>query len=80
MSERTENLGKRVELRQQRLRLVSQAEALRSQIRRALPVEEDVAGIDDEAVLASAISLGGVLIELRALDKRLTILNRELGD
>lgn len=79
MSERTENLGKRVELRQERLRLVSQAEALRSQIRRRLPVDEDVAGIDDEAVLASAISLGQVLTELRGLDKRLAVLDRELG-
>ncbi|WP_027176463.1 hypothetical protein [Desulfovibrio aminophilus] len=80
MSERTVNLGKRVELRQQRMRLANEAAALRQQIRMALPVDEDVAGIDSDTILSGAISLDQVLAELRGLDKRLAVLDRELGD
>ncbi len=80
MSERTQYLGQRAELRQKRLLLATEADALRKQLRCALPLDEDPAALDGEVILAAAISFGRVLTDLRALDKRLAILDRELGD
>lgn len=80
MSERAENLGRRVELRRERLRLVAECEALRDRLRRELPTVEEVAALDREKILATAVALDQSLFELAGLDRKLSILNRELGD
>lgn len=80
MSERTEYLGKRAELRQRRLVLVTEGEALRKQLRAALPPDEDVGTLDGEVIAATAMSLGRIITDLTATDKRLAVLDRELGD
>ena len=79
MSERAENLGRRVELRREAKRLTAECEALRDSLRRALPVVEDVAGLDREKILSSAVALDQSLLELEGVRKKITVLTRELG-
>lgn len=79
MGERTENLGRRVELRQQRQRLEAEALALRDRLRRLLPVDDEPHGLDGEAILQAAIALHASLGELGGVVRRIDILNRELG-
>ncbi len=79
MSERTENLGRHVELRQQRLRLVAECEAMRGELRRALPPEEEVGGLDREKIINTALALANSLEELSGIDRKLDILARNLG-
>lgn len=80
MSERTQYLGQRVELRQQRQRKAVDCEALRDRVRLSLPIAEEVGTLDREQFLDVAIALYERLGELQALDHKLGILNRELGD
>lgn len=80
MSERAENLGRRVELRRERQRLAVECEALRDSLRRALPVVEEVGGLDREKILSAALALDQSLVELAGVDKKIAILNRELGE
>lgn len=80
MSERVENMGRREELRRERLRLASECEVLRDGLRRELPVAEDVGSLDREKILNIAVALNQSLLELAGVNKKLVILNRELGD
>lgn len=80
MSERTQYMGERVDLRQKRQRVALDCEALRDQLRMTLPVTADVEDLDSEAVVNLAIVLHERLGELRAIDRKLDILNRQLGD
>lgn len=80
MSERAETLGRRVELRQQRLRLVTECDALRDRLRRALPLEEEAGDLDRDAILQTALALHQSAEELAGVDKKLTVLNRVLGE
>ena len=79
MSEYQENIGRRVELRQQRLRLVAECEALRERLRRLLPLDADVHCLDHEAVLSAAIAFDQSALELTAVDRKLTVLDSILG-
>jgi hypothetical protein len=79
MSERAENEGRRVELRRERLRLVAECESLRDDLRRALPTFEEVETLDREKILSRAVALDQSLLELAALDKKLAVLDRQLG-
>lgn len=79
MSERQENLGRRMELRHQRLRLVANGEALRDRLRKLLPVAEEIATINREKVLQAAIALDQALQELEEIDRKLAVLNDVLG-
>lgn len=80
MSERTQYMGQRVELRQQRQRVALDCEALRDRLRLALPLAEEVSAIDREVVVNAAMALHDRLGELQGIDRKLAILNRELGD
>lgn len=79
MSEYQENIGRRVELRQQRLRLVAECEALRERLRRLLPLEVDVHCLDHEAILNTSIAFDQSAIELAEVDKKLNVLDSILG-
>ena len=79
MSEYTENVGRRTVLRQERLRLVAECEALRDRNRRFLNPVDDVTSIDREAFLAGAVALSQSLEELAGLDRRLAVLDSVLG-
>ena len=80
MSERAETLGRRVELRQQRARLVAECEALRDSMRRLLPLEEEVSALEQEKILTTAVALNQSLLELAETNKKLHVLNRVLGE
>ena len=80
MSERAENMGRQVLLRQERQRLAAEGEALRDSLRRLLPLAEDVGGLDREKILCAAVALEQSLLELAVIDKKLAILSRELGN
>ena len=79
MSEYQENIGRRVELRQQRLRLVAECEALRDRLRRLLPLDEDVHGLDRDAILNTAVAFDQSALELAEVDKKLGVLDSILG-
>ena len=79
MSEYQENIGRRVELRQQRLRLVAECEALRDRLRRLLPLEEDVHCLDREVILTTAVAFDQSALELADVNKKLGVLDSILG-
>ena len=78
MSERTENLGRRVELRRERQRLAAECDGLRGLLRRQL--DDEVDDLDGEGIFNSALALRQSLVELSGVNKKIAILNRELGD
>lgn len=80
MSERTQYLGQRVELRQTRKRLAGDIEAQRDRLRGLLNPVEDVAALDGDAILDQALSLSQRVLELTALDAKLAKLAEILGD
>ncbi|MDR1398138.1 MAG: hypothetical protein LBJ14_10480 [Desulfarculales bacterium] len=79
MGERHEMLGQRAELMPQRQRLRVECEALRDKLRAALPVHEDVDALNGETILTAAIALQTSLAELAGMNRKIEILNRELG-
>jgi len=79
MRERQEMLGERAELKPKRQRLQVECEALRDRLRSALPVHEDVDALDGQNVLDTAIALASSLEELAAVNKKIKILNDNLG-
>ena len=80
MSERTENLGRRVELRRERQRLAAESDGHRGLLRRQLPLDDEVDDLDGEGIFNSALALRQSLVELSGVNKKIAILNRELGD
>lgn len=79
MSERQTLLGKRVELRQLRSRRAAACDALKIRLRKLLDPVKEPHELDADAILDTAASLHGELAETAVLDKKLAILNRELG-
>ena len=57
MSERTENLGRRVELRRERQRLAAECDGLRGLLRRQLPLDDEVDDLDARALLSCRESI-----------------------
>ncbi len=80
MSERVNNLGVRLELRQQAQRLRTEAEALRDKLRHALPIHEEADTLNGEEIINTAIALNTSLNELTGLNRKIAILTRELGE
>lgn len=79
MSERTENIGRRETLRHIAKRLEAEAASHRDSLRAALPVAGEPADIDGDYVLSLAVSLNEKVRELRGVNKKIAILDRELG-
>lgn len=80
MSERLENIGLRADLRMQKIRIETEVEALRDTLRRLLPKHEDVIELNGEKILNTAIALNTSLEELKGIQRKIAILNRELGE
>ena len=80
MSERREHLGQREELRARKKRVAAEVASHRDSLRAALPVAAESEELDGEHVLALAIALNERLEELKGLNRKITILTRELGD
>ncbi len=78
-TERLEKMGKRAELRQERTRLETECDALRSALRRLLPPEEDPSCLDEDRILNTAATLNQSLTELKAVDRKLDVLDEILG-
>lgn len=78
MSERTENIGQRETLRHIAKRLEAEAASHRDSLRAALPVAGEPADIDGDYVLSLAVSLNEKVRELRGVNKKIAILDREL--
>lgn len=78
MSERTENIGQRETLRHIRKRLEAEAVSHRDSLRAALPVAGEPADIDGDYVLSLAVALAEKVRELRGVNKKIAILDREL--
>lgn len=78
MSERTENIGQRETLRHIAKRLEAEAASHRDSLRAALPVAGEPADIEEEYVLSLAVSLAEKVRELRGVNKKIAILDREL--
>lgn len=80
MSERQSMLGDRVELRQKRQRQAVTCTALKDTLRALLGPAVEPDELDADAILDAAVSLHSELADLAVLDKKLSILNRELGN
>ena len=78
MSERTENIGQRETLRHIAKRLEAEAASHRDSLRAALPVAGEPADIEEEYILSLAVSLAEKVRELRGVNKKIAILDREL--
>lgn len=80
MSERTEYLGQRVELRQKRQLLAVDVEAQRDRLRALLNPLAEVGELNGDTILDQAMSLSQRLQELKGLDAKLAKLTEILGD
>lgn len=80
MSERTEYLGQRVELRQKRQLLAVDVEAQRDRLRGLLNPLAEVGELNADGILDQAMSLSQRLQELIGLDAKLAKLTEILGD
>ena len=79
MGEYVENLGRQQQLRKEHARLVTRCVTLREQLRRALPIEEDIECLDTENVLQTAVDLHETSIELAGISKKIAVLSKALG-
>jgi hypothetical protein len=79
MRERHEMLGEHADLKPKRTRLRIECEALRDVLRTALPLHEDVDTLDGETILNTAIALQTSLAELAGVNRKITILEQQLG-
>lgn len=80
MGDRQAMLGKRVEVRQKYQRMVYNCEALRDKLRELVGVSLEAGELERDAILDTAALLHAELGEFALLVKKLSILNRELGD
>lgn len=80
MSERTQYMGQRVELRQKRKMLAGDIEAQRDRLRGLLNPITEVGALDGDGILDQAMSLAQRLEELKAQDGMLAKLAEILGD
>lgn len=79
MSEYTENLGRQLTYKRERLRIETKCNALRDSLRRALPVEEEAAKLDGATILQTALALEQSLGELAEMDRRLGVIDGLIG-
>lgn len=79
MSERTQYLGQRVELRQKRKILAVDVEAQRDRMRGLLSPLTEAGDLDGEGILAQAMGLSQRLQELQGVDAKLVKLAEILG-
>lgn len=80
MSERVQMLGHVSELRKQESRLRTEVDALRDKSRSLTLPHLDALELNEKAIVDTAAALGVSLSELKAVRRRIDILNRELGE
>ena len=79
MSERIQHIGRRAELREERLRVATEAASLRDQLRTKLDPVEDVDKLAGAEIATLAFALNGKLERLAEINAKLAKLAELLG-
>lgn len=77
---RQDEIGQREELRIRRRSIEAEVSNTRDAIRDVLPLTADAADINSEYVVRLAIKLNERVQELRGVNKKIAILEREFGE
>lgn len=77
---RQEFLGKRESLRVQRKAIVAEVQSHRDSLLSSLSILHEPEDLDGEYVAVLGVKLSERLLELKGVDKKIAVLNRELGD
>ena len=80
MSERSRMLGERVDLRQRIQRLAVRCDALKDSLRELCSPIKDALELDADKILDTAAGLHAELCDMQALQAKLNVLNREIGN
>lgn len=78
MSERAENIGQRESLKHIRKRLEAELLSHRDSLRAALPLGGEMVDLDGDYILSLAAALQERSVELRGINKKISILTREI--
>lgn len=77
---RQEFLGERESLRVQRKAIVAEVQSHRDSLLSSLSILHEPEDLDGEYVAVLGVKLSERLLELKGVDKKIAVLNRELGD
>lgn len=77
---RQEYLGERESLRVQRKAIVAEVQSHRDSLLSALSILHEPEELDGEYIAVLGVKLSERLLELNGVDKKIVVLNRELGD
>lgn len=77
---RQEYLGERESLRVQRKAIVAEVQSHRDSLLSSLSILHEPEDLDGEYVAVLGVKLSERLQELKGVDKKIAVLNRELGD
>lgn len=77
---RQEYLGERESLRVKRKAIVAEVQSHRDSLLSSLSVIHEPDELDGEYIAVLGVKLSERLLELKGVDKKIAVLNRELGD
>ena len=77
---RQEYLGERESLRVQRKAIVAEVQSHRDSLLSSLSILHEPDELDGEYIAVLGVKLSERLLELKGVDKKIAVLNRELGD
>ena len=77
---RQEFLGERESLRVKRKAIVAEVQSHRDSLLSPLSILHEPEDLDGEYVAVLGVKLSERLLELKGVDKKIAVLNRELGD
>ncbi len=77
---RQEFLGERESLRVKRKAIVAEVQSHRDSLLSSLSILHEPEDLDGEYVAVLGVKLSERLLELKGVDKKIAVLNRELGD
>lgn len=77
---RQEFLGERESLRVKRKAIVAEVQSHRDSLLSSLSILHEPEDLDGEYVAVLGVKLSERLLELKGVDKKIDVLNRELGD
>lgn len=77
---RQEYLGERESLRVKRKAIVAEVQSHRDSLLSSLSILHEPEELDGEYIAVLGVKLSERLLELKGVDKKIDVLNRELGD
>ena len=77
---RQEYLGERESLRVQRKAIVAEVQSHRDSLLSSLSILHEPEELDGEYIAVLGVKLSERLLELKGVDKKIAVLNRELGE